>query len=604
VRRRPEHPFPSTSYHELVTARDVKTQYEGKVKELERETARLATALPAGSVGIAAALFAYIGLAGIRKEISFLWLLFPAVLLIFSVRELLKMRRARSRLWRLKNFYSQRARFTGEEFTDPEQVYAGDLHIFGEGSLFQLLCIARTSIGREGLASYLTKPTTLDEAARRQEAVREMRARVEIREKVATLGDADFRESKWSTFEEWLDSPKLPFARPVPILAAVSAGLLAGLILTGFAEGRIGRFELPVLLLIGLHAAIGAHFRKRVNGMIEWVRPVAAETRVLREGLALMASENFQSPKLRTLADQVRDGAAAVRRLERLLGALSQRDKDLFQLPSRLLLMGTQLCMAIEQWRSQHGEALKIWLRAWSEFEALNALACYGYENPENAFPEFSSTETCFEAEALGHPLLPLDSCVLNDVSLNEHQRFYVISGSNMSGKSTLLRSIGLNTVLALAGAPVRARSLRVSGLSTFASLSVVDSLLNGKSKFLAEVDRLRLAIECERPVLFLIDEIFSGTNSRDRHIAAEAVVKTLVSRGGIGALSTHDLALTEIATAEGMNGVNVHMGSRNPADPMDFDYLLKPGVTQEANALAIARMSGVPVSYTTAPIQ
>ena len=168
-----------------------------------------------------------------------------------------------------------------------------------------------------------------------------------------------------------------------------------------------------------------------------------------------------------------------------------------------------------------------------------------------------------------------------------------------MSGKSTLLRSIGLNAVLAFAGAPVRARTLRLSALSVFASLSIVDSLLNGKSKFLSEVDRLRRAIESaagKKPVLFLVDEIFSGTNSRDRRIAADAVVRTLVNRGAIGALSTHDLALTEIADSDEMCGVNVHMGSRNEQDPMDFDYRLKPGVTREANALAIARMAGVPV--------
>jgi DNA mismatch repair ATPase MutS len=138
-----------------------------------------------------------------------------------------------------------------------------------------------------------------------------------------------------------------------------------------------------------------------------------------------------------------------------------------------------------------------------------------------------------------------------------------------------------------------------MSGLSVFASLSVVDSLLNGKSKFLAEVDRLRQTIEsalANRSVLFLVDEIFSGTNSRDRRIAADAVVRTLVDRGAIGALATHDLALCEIVGSEELHGVNVHMGSRDERDPMDFDYRLKPGVTREANALAIARMAGVPV--------
>jgi len=265
---------------------------------------------------------------------------------------------------------------------------------------------------------------------------------------------------------------------------------------------------------------------------------------------------------------------------------------------SLLLLGGTQLCMAVEQWRIEHRAALRGWLDAWAEFEALNALANYAYENPENTFPDFSTEGARFEAEGLGHPLLPRASCVGNDVQLNRESRFYVVSGSNMSGKSTLLRAIGLNAVLALAGAPVRARALRLSRLSVCASVSVVDSPLNGKSKFMAEVDRLRhtiqVALEGES-VLFLIDEIFGGTNSRDRRVAAEAVVRTLVNQGAIGALSTHDLALSEIAASD-LRGVNVHTGSRDGSDPMDFDYRLKPGVTTEANAVAIARMAGVPI--------
>ena len=210
--------------------------------------------------------------------------------------------------------------------------------------------------------------------------------------------------------------------------------------------------------------------------------------------------------------------------------------------------------MAVEHWRIEHGADLRVWLDAWAEFEALNALANYSYENPGNTFPEFSSEETKFEAEALGHPLLSGASCVRNDIQLNQDSRFYVVSGSNMSGKSTLLRTIGLNAVLAFAGAPVRARALRLSRLSVCASLSVVDSLLSGKSKFMAEVDRLRQTIQTAgegASVLFLIDEIFGGTNSRDRRVAAEAVVRTLVNRGAIGALSTHDLALSEIAALE-----------------------------------------------------
>jgi hypothetical protein len=593
-----------------VTVEDVLLQYQDRLRELQEGIAqiRLPYALNGGALVTAVAVFLALGIYAARGQLSFSWPLLPAPVAAISYRRLQKQREARSRMWRLTRYYRRavermngkwaRSGIAGDEFSNPGHVYEGDLNIFGSGSLFELLCNSRTEIGRRGLASYLLKAPGLEETLLRQEAVRELRGRVELREKIATLGEFDFAESRWSTFEDWWNSPTFSFAGPLPVLLLITSGLLAGLVLAGFDHAiSWSRVEPWIALSIALHAVVGLIFRDRVNRVMERLRPVASETRVLREGLALLGREQFQSAKLRGLAEQVRGGSAALRKLERLAGGAAQRDKEWFFIPSRALMVGTQLCFAMEQWRREHGESLKAWLEAWAAFEALNALAGYGYENPENVFPEVLDGEARLEAQGLGHPLLPAASCVANDIGLNRDSRFYVISGSNMSGKSTLLRAIGLNAVLALAGAPVRARSFRLSRLSIFASIAMIDSLLDGKSKFLCEVERLRLALEAAAngPVLFLVDEIFSGTNSRDRRIAAEAVVRTLVDRGAIGALSTHDLALAEIATAE-TRGVNVHMGSRDPRDPMDFDYKLKPGVTQESNALAIARMAGVPV--------
>jgi DNA mismatch repair ATPase MutS len=488
---------------------------------------------------------------------------------------------------------------TGEEFADPAHVYANDLNVFGEGSLFELLCTARTANGRRGLADYLLNIPPLDETLARQEAVRELQGRVDLREQIAVLGKFEFQESKWETFVEWLDSPAFHFSPMLRIAALISSSLLAAIAL-GALAGLIpwhtaANWMVP---LVGFHSVVGLIFRERVNQMIAWVRPVSVETQVLKEGLRLLEQTEFQSLKLRQLADRVRNSSKSVRKLERLVNALNERNKEWFYGPSLYLLIGTQLCMAIEAWRIENGAALRIWLDAWAEFEALNALANYAYENPENTFPEFSVDEATFEADALGHPLLARESCVPNDVRLNRDCRFYVVSGSNMSGKSTLMRAIGLNALLAFAGAPVRARALRLSRLSICASISVVDSLLNGKSKFLAEMDRLRQTLETANntSVLFLIDEILSGTNSHDRRIASEALVRTLVDRGAIGVLSTHDLALSEIADLEELRGTNVHTGSHEGGGPLDFDYLLKPGVTTETNALEIARMAGVPV--------
>jgi hypothetical protein len=569
-------------------------------------------ALAACLLMIALGLVLAFSLYAIRGQMHFLWASLPIALAAASFRRLRQIRQSKTRLWRLKRFYDRAVQrmngnwagsgFTGDEFSERDHVYAADLNVLGKGSLFEMLCIARTSLGRRGLANYLLRAPTLDETRLRQDAVRELRGRLDLREHVATLGEFEFLESSHDTFDDWLNSPRLSFPRPLPVIAAFTSAVLAGIVVAGLL-GMLPSVSVAIwsFPLLAFHSVIGLFFRHHVNRMADWLRPVSFETRILRDGLHLLEQQQFQSVKLQQIAAQVRNSSASIRKLQRLLGALAQRDKEWFAGPSRALLAGMQLCIPIERWRSEHGPALEVWLHAWAEFEALNALAAYGYEHPDNTFPELADADAgnhaCFEAQELGHPLLPLISCVANDIALSREQPFYIVSGSNMSGKSTLLRAIGLNAVLAFAGAPVRARALRLSGLSLFASLSTVDSLLNGKSKFLAEVERLRQAIESavpNRPVLFLVDEIFGGTNSRDRRIAAEAVVRTLVERGAIGALSTHDLALTEIASAQGMHGINVHMGSRNDLDPMDFDYRLKPGVTTETNALAIARLAGV----------
>jgi hypothetical protein len=601
----------SGAYHSCVTVHEVLLQYEGRLRELEASLAhaRVHGTISAVVTALVIALFLMLGLYAIRQQVSFLWPSLPVPLAVLSARRYRLYQQSQYRLKRLKQFYHRAAERVkgnwvqngadGEEFGDSAHVYARDLNVFGEGSLFQLLCTARTGNGRRGLAEYLVTAPVLEETLLRQEAVRELRGRLDLREQVALLGKVEFLDSKWQTFAEWLDSPMFSFRRSIQVGAFFSSALVAAIVVGGLF-GLVPWIKVASLIipLMAIHSVVGLFFRNKVNQMLGWLRPVSIETQVLREGLQLLEATRFQSVKLRQLAERVRNSSKSVRKLERLLDVLNERNKEWFYGPFLALLVGTQLCMAIENWRIEHRIALRIWLDTWAEFEALSALANYAYENPENTFPEFSAEEAKFEAVALGHPLLSSESCVRNDIQLNRECRFYVVSGSNMSGKSTLLRAIGLNAVLAFAGAPVRAQALRLTPLSVCASLSIVDSLLNGTSRFLAEVERIRQTLEAAAgaSVLFLIDEIFSGTNSRDRRVAAEAVVRTLVNRGAIGALSTHDLTLSEIADLEELRGTNVHTGSRDSGDPMDFDYLLKLGVTKEANALAIARMAGVPV--------
>ncbi len=528
----------------------------------------------------------------------------------FAWREHGKIRSAASKIYRLKNAYDagvlrltdswQGEGLSGEEFAPPEHVYASDLNVFGTGSLFELLCTARTAIGRRRLAHLLLGPAPLEECRKRQDAVVELRERRDLFDRVAVLGEASFTEAKWETFVQWLDSPPVSFS-PFWLPFALAGVCVAAVLVLVASIGSVEWAQvLPALeAVLALHLGAGWLLRERVARIADGAAAISVDIPVLREGLQLLAGQKFHAERLRELAASAQDSAASIVRLARLLGILDECNKDWCYVPGRVLLIRHLSCIAIERWRAANGPALREWMAAWGEFEALLALGNYAFENPAHTMPVLAAEGVRFEARALGHPLLAADRCVPNDVAIGGEWRFYIVSGSNMSGKSTLLRSIGLNAVLAFAGAPVRAVSLCLSELATCASLSVTDSILNGKSRFLAEVDRIRQTIELAaqgRPVLFLVDEIFSGTNSRDRRAAAEAVVRTLVEKGAIGALSTHDIALTEIATAQGLVGTNMHMGSKGQGDPLDFDYVLKEGVTQEANALAIARLAGVPV--------
>jgi DNA mismatch repair ATPase MutS len=293
------------------------------------------------------------------------------------------------------------------------------------------------------------------------------------------------------------------------------------------------------------------------------------------------------------------DAVAHIRQLQRLVGVSEQRRKDVFYQFSFFLCLGTQLALAVERWRSRHGANLALWLDGWAEFDALNAIACYAHEHPHDVFPEIVDGAALFHADNLGHPLLPARTCVGNDLHLDRETTFYLVSGSNMAGKSTWLRSIGVAAVLAAAGAPVRATSAHLSLFTVCPSIGVGDSLSDGKSKFLAEVERLQQTIRStqqNRPVLFLIDEILSGTNAADRRLIAEALLRTLLDRRAVGAISTHDQTLLDIIDITTLRGVSVHMGSRSAEHPLDFDYRIKPGRSEQSNALAISRMLGIVV--------
>ena len=495
---------------------------------------------------------------------------------------------------------------TGESLRPAAHLYDHDLNLLGHDSLFGLLDTVRTGIGQRGLAQYLLDPVEYETSVDRQAAVRELTPQVALRERIALLGASRFQQVDARFFDLWLegdgtglagDTPRFhPIFRP--LLALTSAALVA-LLLAGLLHVREWSELLPnLLLVVAAQGGVCLYLQRRVRPILEATNRLSNHVRMFAEGLAVLEREPLDAALLHRLQAAARQPADAVKqlnRLESLVMLVQQRTKEIFYVFSILFAAGTQAAISLASWRQRNGAAMRGWLAAWAEFEALNALAGYAYEHPHDAWPELlpdSATPT-FAAAALRHPLLP--AAVANDVTLGDGTRFYLISGSNMSGKSTLMRSIGINAVLAYAGAPVRAESLRLSRLRLGASLALTDSLAEGKSKFLAEVERLQqvVAVSAAAPVLFLVDEIFSGTNSADRQMAAHAVLSRLLAHGAIGALSTHDLALTGLAQPE-TGGENVHMASPDPDDPLAFDYRLKPGVNTQSNALAIIRMMGL----------
>jgi len=488
----------------------------------------------------------------------------------------------------------------GDRFLDPHHPYVLDLDLFGEGSLFELLCAARTSMGQNALAAWLKAPAPTAKIRARQAAVAELRPRLDLREKLAVAGE-DIRAgvdpaalTRWST---------APSVLRRPVLRYVSAGcsLLSTATLVAWAFPGFGPW--PFLGAVSVQAVLALFLRARVRGVLAAVNRPCEHLVLLTEILSHLERERFSAPLLEELRAALdSEGAPPSRRiasLARWIDRLGWRRNQIFAPLSALMLWGTQCALAIESWRAAHGGGVPIWLSAVGELEALASLAGYAFEHPGDPFPEVVDRGPIFEGEGLGHPLLPEDHCVRNDLRLDGNRRLLVVSGSNMSGKSTLLRTVGINAVLAQAGAPVRARKLRISPLAVGATMRVQDSLREGASRFYAEIKRMRRLVEIAEgplPLLFLLDEILHGTNSHDRRIGAEAVVRGLVDRNAIGLITTHDLALSRIADALSPVAANVHFEDRLEEGRVTFDYTLHPGVVQQSNALELMRSIGLEV--------
>lgn len=480
----------------------------------------------------------------------------------------------------------------GGSYKNAQHPYAEDLDLFGVGGLFELLSQTRSRPGDDTLAHWLMEPASRDEAIARQEAVNELRAQVDLRERLQLVGEDTRAELHPAAMAKWGAAPPnraFPGAAIAMALSAAAAIVTFGLFLAGVADLR--PFAVVFAISTGLSLAAGGFVQKVMAGLDSR----AKDLHLAAEVMGLAAAGQFETPRLKQLQQSLGSGVAAIRKLEFRIGLLDTA-RNQFLIPAALATAWVpQVALAIERWRQEHGSEIETWLQALGEFESLLSLSAYAYENPDAVFPELSNGGRSFAAELLEHPLIPTAKSVANSIALGPNTPLVVISGSNMSGKSTMLRAVGLGTALAWAGAPVRASRLTVSPFQLAASIRTQDSVQEGKSRFYAEIQRLRQIVDLtreSRPVLFLVDEILSGTNSHDRLIGAEAVLRDLVNRNAVGLATTHDLALTRISGA-----VNKHFEDEIEDGELHFDYQLRPGVVERSNALDLMRSIGLDIS-------
>ncbi|HTW65326.1 MAG TPA: hypothetical protein VME17_11945 [Bryobacteraceae bacterium] len=580
-----------------------------RVSELEQKQFRLIgnARLAAGFAGVVVAFFVF----G-EVWISPWWLVLPcalfAALVIVHARVVERLERSLRAIQfyergiaRLENRWMGAGEH-GDRFRDPAHVYAEDLDLFGKGSLFELVSTARTRAGEDRLAQWLLAPASPDDVAARQQAVQELRPLLDLREDLAVLGSAVRSTLDPDAAAQWGEAPEVRF----PAAARYIAPALGASVVISFAlymAGVLTRTPFIAALLVTL--AYGFFLGARTLQVAKGVNSPSLELALLAKLLERLDRQSFQAPLLHNLQGRLTAGHqlkafAEIARLGRLVARMDWQRNLVFAPIAMILLWSAQVAIAIERWRKISGGHVREWIEITGEFEALCSFAGYSYEHPGDIFPELvSEPRGCFDAEDIAHPLMPETSAVPNDVKLGGETRLWIVSGSNMSGKSTLLRTVGINAVLAWAGAPVRARRLRISPLTLGASIRVQDSLQDGRSRFYAEITRLRAVVGLtgsDRTVLFLLDELLSGTNSHDREIGASAIVRALIGRGAMGMLTTHDLALAHIAEALPGRAVNVHFADTLENGTLHFDYRLQPGVVERSNALDLMRSVGLEV--------
>jgi hypothetical protein len=490
---------------------------------------------------------------------------------------------------------------SGERFRDPKHVYADDLDIFGTGCLFELLSTARLPMGEERLAQWLTAASPVPAIHERQKVIVELRDKLDLREALALLGEDLKIRLDPRSLETWAEAPPLLPPGTWRIVAALLAIFAAATTIYLLATLRLW----PLAIVLALEVIILLWLRVRAEKVVSALACNAEGLGLFADVLRRLEREPFASPRLQGFATELKSGhqtaSQSIHQLANIVYWIDAREDLLGRLLELPVLYTVQCAFAAEAWRKRYGGKLRVWANIAAEMEALLSLASYSYEHPADPFPDFAeenpNAPAVFLGEDLGHPLIPSAECVPNNVQLDPQTRVLLVSGSNMSGKSTYLRTAGINAVLALAGAPIRGKSLRMAPIVLGTSIRRVDSLQEHRSSFYTEILRIRDVFELTENsarVLFLFDELLEGTNSNDRRIGSDGLLHALLERGALGIVTTHDLALTDIAQELPSAVRNVHFQDYVEEGKMRFDHKLREGVVAKSNALELMRLIGL----------
>lgn len=557
-------------------------------------------------------LLVLVGIAAIGDDsISIGWMLLPVALFLVLLKlhqpTLKKLKRTRAAhqyyqqcLSRLEGNWQEYGD-PGLQFVEPQHSWSSDLDIFGPGSLFQKMNQCRTLPGRRKLAEWLTSVPDKSTIETRQVQAESLKDNVDLRERLAAIdSDVDWKAAE-RALSGWISEQPEPFpkwalwgARALGVASIVVLILVFG---TGTLPGS------AILLMLMLQAPFVVVTRGKLSEAKLHVDDVDKALRQLAEVTAQFEAFPFTDKSLQQLQDRLQEGSVVasekIASLSNLIQWLNNGTRNQFFIPLAWMFgLFVHLPYRIDRWRANYGARVSVWLDAAATLEVINSVAAFNFENETYSLPQVSDTPH-FEAVQLGHPLLPAGECVRNDVQLTKQQPLMLISGSNMSGKSTLLRSVGINTVLAFTGARSNSEQITVFPFHVATAMRVSDSLQEGRSLFFTVLQRLKTIVDLageQHPVLFLLDEILSGTNSHDRRTGAEAVIRTLVNRGGIGMVTTHDLTLTQIVDSMDGRAVNMHFEDEVRDGKMTFDYQLKEGIVERSNAIELMRMIGLDV--------